>query len=50
MKKMISIQLDIDIILRLKQCAEREGISVSAYVRRLILNDLRIYDEKDSLK
>ena len=42
MKKMISIQLDIEVIKQLRFLAGLEGLSVSAYVRRLILNDLKL--------
>lgn len=51
MKKMISIQLDIEIIERLRELANLEGLSVSAYVRRLVLNDLKLKnEEKESMK
>ncbi len=40
MKKQICIQLDYSVIELLKSMADKEGITVSAYIRRLILRDL----------
>ena len=43
---MISIQLDIEVIKQLRSLADLEGLSISAYVRRLILNDLKLKNEE----
>lgn len=46
MKRMISIQLEGSLVEKLKSLAAQEGITVTAYIRRLILRDLQQHDSQ----
>ena len=38
-QKTVSIQLDCDLISYIEECAQKEGLSKSAVIRRLIIYD-----------
>lgn len=44
MKKTISLQLDVELIEKLKKLAENDSTSLSSIVRRIIIKYFKDYD------